>query len=183
MDASHCSDDDSPYDLSILLEASSGDAALDGATLDEATLDEPDLNRILDAIRFTLNRHRQSSGSVSVRLVSDDVIAELHQRCMGIAGPTDVLTFDLSDDPQRGSASSDADIHADIVISIETAAREARDRGHRSVHEVMLYAIHATLHLLGFDDHEEAAATRMHAEEDDVLTALGVGPVFGRTSE
>ena len=43
---------------------------------------------------------------------------------------------------------------------------------------MLLYAVHGLLHCAGFDDHETAAFDRMHAEEDRILRAIGVGPIF-----
>jgi ssRNA-specific RNase YbeY (16S rRNA maturation enzyme) len=44
--------------------------------------------------------------------------------------------------------------------------------------EALLYALHGLLHCLGHDDHDEAAYQAMHALEDALLDAIGVGPVF-----
>ena len=70
----------------------------------------------------------------------------------------------------------------EIVIGYETALREGTARQHPVGHEVLLYAVHGLLHLLGYDDHDEADAQAMHACEDEMLAELGIGPVYGRAA-
>ena len=78
---------------------------------------------------------------------------------------TDSLTFD----PVTG----------EVVVSAETALREAQDRGLEPARELALYAIHGTLHLVGFDDLEPNAKKRMRRAEKkylalyDAVTAAG----------
>ena len=115
------------------------------------------------------------TGEVRVRVVGDGAMAAAHERYAGEAGTTDVLTFDLSE----GEKSLDTD----ILVCSDEAARQAGARGHEPVRELLLYIIHGVLHCLGHDDHDEAAAARMHAEEDRVLVAMGVGPVYDRGGE
>lgn len=92
---------------------------------------------------------------VTVAIVSDRRIAEIHVEFMGLEGPTDVITFE----------------HGDIVISVETA-RAYAERYRQSVdHEVALYIVHGLLHLNGFDDLEPRARRRMHAVQARVMRA------------
>lgn len=71
-------------------------------------------------------------------------------------------------------------LEGDIIVSADTAAREAEARGHDLAAELALYAVHGALHLLGYDDADPADAQRMHDMEDEVLSAVGIGPVYGR---
>ena len=116
-------------------------------------------------------------GSVSIVLVGDRRMAELHQKFSGVPGPTDVLTFELEHDPD-GRATS-----GEIVVCVPFARREAKRRGTRSENELLLYALHGLLHLSGHDDREPAAHSHMHAEEDRILKTLGIGPVYRPASE
>jgi probable rRNA maturation factor len=90
---------------------------------------------------------------ISVAIVSDRRIAELHVDFMGIAGATDVITFD----------------HGDIVISAETARLHAAEYAQPVDHEVALYIVHGLLHLNGYDDLEPRARRRMHAVQSRVM--------------
>lgn len=93
---------------------------------------------------------------ISVVLVSDRRMAGLHERFMKVSGPTDVLTFQ----------------HGEIIISVETAQRNAHSFGTGTAREIRLYLIHGLLHLLGFDDQEPAAARRMATVQERILRAL-----------
>ena len=74
--------------------------------------------------------------AISVLIVSDRRMAELHQKFCGTSGPTDVLTFQ----------------HGEIVISAETAARQAKVFRSTLAGEIRLYLLHGLLHLAGFND-------------------------------
>jgi len=114
---------------------------------------------------------------LSLALVGDATMARLHERFMGIPGPTDVLTFELAHDA-RGRCMA-----GEVVVCVPHAARTARRLGVPLRHELLLYALHGLLHLTGHDDRDDAAYRRMHAAEDRVLTRLGVGPVFRRNGK
>lgn len=107
---------------------------------------------------------------LGVAVVDDEAMAELHRRHMGIDGPTDVLTFDLSDRP--------GEVVGDVAICLDEARRQAAERGHAVELEVLLYALHAVLHLTGYDDVDEASAAAMHAREDELLRAVGLPAVY-----
>lgn len=126
-----------------------------------------DLVRLSDALsaRFPIG------GEVRARVVNDDEMAALHLRHSKIEGTTDVLTFDLRDEP-------DAPLDTDIVVCLDEARREASTRGHSPERELLLYILHGALHCLGFDDHTDEGFVAMHRAEDELLAAAGVGPLF-----
>jgi probable rRNA maturation factor len=99
-------------------------------------------------------------------------MAELHQQFMGLPGPTDVLTFPLDKDA-RGRVTA-----GEVVICVSEARRRARAHGVPVEKELLLYALHGMLHLCGFDDRTDRDFAAMHRTEDQILTAIGVGPVF-----
>jgi probable rRNA maturation factor len=127
-----------------------------------------DLTRLLTAA----GRELDAPGELRLRVVHDPVMTDLHQRHTNVPGTTDVLTFDLR---PMGLGPVDAD----IVVCLDEARRQALTRGHAPERELLLYAVHGLLHCLGHDDHDDDAYQHMHAAEDRLLTALGVGPVFG----
>ncbi len=90
---------------------------------------------------------------VAVLIVSDAQIADLHQRFMQIAGPTDIITFE----------------HGDIAISAETAMRNAVRYNASLEEELELCIAHGLLHLSGFDDKRNCDAAAMRAAEMKVL--------------
>ena len=90
---------------------------------------------------------------VSIALVSDRRIADLHQRFLNQRGPTDVITFQ----------------HGEIVISAETARRQARAFRTSLEHELGLYIVHGLLHLRGFDDKTAAGAAEMKRVQEKLV--------------
>ena len=111
---------------------------------------------------------------LSVVIVDDARMAELHHRFMDIDETTDVLTFDLRD----AEAGAEAPIEGEVYVCRDEAARQASQRGHALGHELLLYAVHGLLHLAGYDDHEPDDHAAMHGEEDRLLEAIGVGRVY-----
>ena len=112
-----------------------------------------------------------SDGSLSIAIVGAAAMSRLHLAHSGIPGPTDVLTFDLGCDRRRGT------VDAEIVVCRDVARRRNPSR---PVNELALYVTHGILHLAGHDDHTPRGFARMHAREDELLTRLGLGPVFSR---
>jgi probable rRNA maturation factor len=111
-------------------------------------------------------------GEISVLLADDEAVRKLNLEYRGIDGPTDVLSFALYEgdipDPQP-------QIWGDIVISVETAARQAESVGSSLESEIGRLLIHGALHLFGYD-HEgpESGAREMQKMEEKVLTALAL---------
>ena len=101
---------------------------------------------------------------VVVALVDDPTIAELHERFLDKPGPTDVLSFP----------------HGEIVVSADTARREADRRGIAPLDELVLYVVHGALHLAGYTDRRDTDRRKMRAAERRVLVRLGIGDVFAR---
>jgi len=96
---------------------------------------------------------------IDVLLISDRKISELHRRFMGIAGPTDVITFQ----------------HGEIFISVETAQRQARTHRTSLAHELRLYLVHGLLHLHGFDDRDPGRRRRMQSVQEKVVLRASRG--------
>jgi len=156
-------DDDSPYEICVS---------------DEEDAHQPiDTEQIKCAVTTTLRQHHCNAARISVVLMGDARITVLNRQYLGHDEPTDVLSFDLSE------SDDGAPLEGEIVLSLETAAREAARRRHSTQAEALLYAVHGTLHLLGHDDQTVESAATMHAEEDRILTQLGVGPVYGGADE
>lgn len=115
--------------------------------------------------------HLDADGEVRVAVLDDAAMADAHVRYSRVQGTTDVLTFDLRESPHDP-------LDTDILICLDEAQRRAAELDHPAHHELLLYAIHGILHCLGEDDHDERAYAQMHRREDDILRAIGVGPVF-----
>jgi probable rRNA maturation factor len=109
---------------------------------------------------------------LSLALVGNARMAELHEQFMNVPGPTDVLTFELDHDA-RGRVTA-----GEVVVCVPYALREAARRGVPPRDELLLYALHGMLHLCGYDDLTDRDFAKMHKREDEILTELGVGRVF-----
>jgi probable rRNA maturation factor len=88
----------------------------------------------------------RKSGEIGVSFVSDKEICRLNRKFLRKNSPTDVLAFDLSFANARNK------ICADIVISCDTALRNAKILGTSVDYELNLYLVHGILHLLGYKD-------------------------------
>ncbi|MBI1303923.1 MAG: rRNA maturation RNase YbeY [Phycisphaera sp.] len=108
---------------------------------------------------------------IDVLLVGDDAMDAAHRRFMDIPGTTDVMSFPAHDESDPAAA-----VEADLVVSVDVAAREAAARGHAMDREILLYAVHGALHACGHRDDTPESAAAIHAEEDRIL-ALGAGGV------
>jgi len=114
---------------------------------------------------------------VSLVLVDDQRIQELNRDYRGIDRPTDVLSF-----AQRESVEGEEDfvseedewLLGDIVISMETAQRQATEYGHSLERELGFLIVHGCLHLLGYDHETEAERQVMREKEENILAALGL---------
>ncbi len=132
----------------------------------------------------------RATGEVRVRVIDDAEMAAAHLRYAGVEGTTDVLTFDLSDAAERPEKPTISVmcqdfnrslyvLDADILVCLDEAGRRARAGGYAVERELLLYVVHGVLHCLGWNDHDEAEACDMHRLEDEVLSGIGVGAVYG----
>ncbi len=99
--------------------------------------------------------------SFTLRFVSDREMQRLNRTYRARDRPTDVLSFpgDLEDAAQEGTAVVPQEGHlGDVVVSVPTAARQARSRGHDASREIRLLVLHGVLHCLGHD-HEQDDGT------------------------
>ncbi|MBM4367891.1 MAG: rRNA maturation RNase YbeY [Deltaproteobacteria bacterium] len=101
---------------------------------------------------------------LSVLLCDDAFIAELNRQYRQKEGPTDVLSFAMDDERVLG----------DVVISLDTARRQAEAIGHALDDELRVLLVHGCLHLLGHDHEAPGDDARMAAEESRCLVGLGL---------
>lgn len=120
-------------------------------------------------------------GEVRVRIVNDAQMTADHREFLDIDQTTDVLTFDCSiraDATTAGLAPGTLILDVDINVCLDEAERRATEHGWNRERELLLYVVHGLLHCTGFDDLDEESAARMHAREDELLTAIGVGATY-----
>lgn len=127
----------------------------------ELPADEVELTRLA---RRTLEGERVSRGELSISLVDEDEMADLHERYMGEPGPTDVLSFSLDETDEDEPDAEDAPrLLGDVVIAPSVAARNnPRD----PAGELRLLLVHGVLHLLGYDHEDAEERAQMWSRQD-----------------
>ena len=139
---------------------------------------------LLPAVQALTQRILDAAGCpgalVSVDFIGDVRMRRLNRTYRGLDAPTDVLAFAMRE--ARGPRTP---LLGDVVISLDTAARQAAAQGHDLRREIAILLVHGILHLLGFD-HERGApeARRMKVKERAILKSLIPLPplVAGRRS-
>lgn len=130
-----------------------------------------DQRRLTAAVRRTLQVEGfDRSAEVSIVLVDDEEMHELNKHYRGIDKPTDVLSFSQLE----GETPEIADmpvVLGDIVISVDTAGKQAEQRGRALSDELDLLVVHGMLHLLGYDDQTDEGADEMREHEKRILVS------------
>ncbi|MDO5014447.1 MAG: rRNA maturation RNase YbeY [Clostridia bacterium] len=117
------------------------------------------------------------NAEISVVFTDDEGIRDLNNKFRNIDAPTDVLSFPLGKDGSWEVNHDTSDILlGDIVISMETAVRQAEEFGHDLSREIGYLVVHSMLHLLGYE-HEKGGIEhlRMREKEEECLAKLGLG--------
>jgi len=107
---------------------------------------------------------------LSLSLVDDEKITALNQKYLSRSRPTDVLAFSM----REGEFSEiNPSLLGDIVVSVETAKKQAETKGHSLEEELCLLIIHGILHLVGYD-HEipGSQAKEMRKKERELFSIM-----------
>jgi rRNA maturation RNase YbeY len=117
-------------------------------------LREIDRGRAAELSRSVLDRIGRTDAALTVTFIRDRAMRRLNRDYRGIDGPTDVLSFAYHEGEEAPACDETSHI-GDVVISVETAGRYARELGLSFDREIELLVIHGALHLAGYD-HETA---------------------------
>lgn len=129
-----------------------------------------DPSEIRKISRQILNSWETPEGEVSLLFVEDREIAKYNRHYLGRKGPTNVLAF-----PMKEGLYGEVNplLLGDVVISTETAGREAWEAGISLAERVRFLLVHGLLHLLGFDhERSEPEARRMEAKTDEIINRI-----------
>lgn len=146
----------------------------------------PDLpaetERLLDRILRTGIERTEGPRNVQVSLLltGDAQIREMNREFRGVDRSTDVLSFPMLDYLESGGVEDKQLVYetdpetgevmlGDIVVSMETALRQAGEYGHGLDRELAFLAVHGLLHLRGYDHERESGRRRMRAKEEEIL--------------
>lgn len=128
-------------------------------------LDRAGLRR---AAEIALAAERYRAGELALVFVDDRRIARLNARYLGHCGPTDVLAFGSTSQSHRLQRGAPRWL-GDIVISTQTAQRQAPHWRRRVGEELAEYVIHGVLHLAGYDDATATGRRRMERRQEALL--------------
>jgi probable rRNA maturation factor len=107
-----------------------------------------DVDRVTRAAELAMAGSPYVAGEISIAVVDDRSIHELNRQFLDHDYPTDVLSFPL--------VAAGNHLEGEIVVSVDTAAREAAEVGWSTEDELLLYVVHGALHLAGFADKDPA---------------------------
>ena len=113
---------------------------------------------------------------LSIRLTGDEVVRALNSEWRGKDRPTNVLSFPMASEPDFGLANVAGQelLLGDIVLARGVCEREATEKNIPVERHATHLLIHGTLHLLGYDHHDEVEATDMEQREVRALARLGI---------
>ena len=129
---------------------------------------------LIDVARYALGRMDvHPAAELSIHIVDEPTIEDLHVRWLDLPGPTDVMSFPM-DELTPGSGHPEApqpgpSMLGDIVLCPDFAARQAEKAGHPLSHELVLLTVHGLLHLLGYDHIEADEERRMFSLQNGLL--------------
>ena len=129
-----------------------------------------DFQRVRQALNNMLENLNCQNKEISLLFVDDDGIREFNKRYLGRDYPTNVIAFSMT---EGEFGNINPDLLGDIIISVETASRDALSANIEFEEELDYLMIHGILHLLGYD-HEtsEAEEKRMKKKEGEIFFAL-----------
>ena len=134
-----------------------------------------DRKRLIEAARKSLQVEGfDKPAEISIMITDDEQIHALNRDYRGIDRPTDVLSFSQLEGEQV-SLEGEVVALGDVVISIETARKQAEERGHSADDEIELLVIHGVLHLLGYDDQSDSNAAQMRKHAKAILDRIRDG--------
>lgn len=127
--------------------------------------------KIQTTARHILNALGYPDAQLSILIVDDDQIAELNETYLNHSGPTNVISFPM----QEGRFSDiTPGLLGDVVISADTAHREAVDAEMEMTDRFDQLLIHGILHLVGYDHvNSEEAAAAMEKKSNELMERIG----------
>lgn len=144
---------------------------------DKIVLGEYLEKRLQDGLNAVAKLHDlDDMTEVDITIVDDEEIHQLNRDYRNVDRPTDVLSFALDEDDEDEPELLEGQLHllGDIIISAETAARQAEEFGHGLEREIVYLAVHGLLHLLGYDHMVEEDKVIMRAKEEEALRAINL---------
>ncbi|WP_088282728.1 rRNA maturation RNase YbeY [Kineosporia sp. A_224] len=131
-------------------------------------VDETEIVALSRHVLAEMRVHPQAE--LSVILVDEAAMEQLHVQWMDEPGPTDVLSFPMDElRPGSDEEESPAGLLGDVVLCPQVAAKQAETAGHTTQEELLLLTTHGILHLLGYDHAEPDEEKEMFALQRRLL--------------
>jgi probable rRNA maturation factor len=119
--------------------------------------------------------HVHADADLSIVLVDEGAMEQLHVQWMDEPGPTDVLSFPMDElRPGTEETETPPGLLGDIVLCPQVAQAQAETAGHSTQEELLLLTTHGILHLLGFDHAEPAEEKEMFGIQRDILIGFAM---------
>ena len=133
-------------------------------------------DELISVARFVISKMDVNpAAELSMVLVDQSAMADLHMRWMDLPGPTDVMSFPM-DELVPGGRPDATDpgpaILGDIVLCPDFARKQAREAKRSFEHELAMLTIHGVLHLLGYDHAEPEEEREMFGLQNRILDAF-----------
>jgi probable rRNA maturation factor len=125
-------------------------------------------DRVRHAVTLVLKDAGIADATISIAVVDDPTIHDLNRRFLQHDYPTDVLSFILEQTEQG--------LDGEVIVSADYALRSAHEYRWSAEDELLLYILHGTLHLVGYDDQDERSLTLMRDRERHYLLMCNVTP-------
>ncbi len=119
---------------------------------------------------------------ISVRLASDEAVRALNARWRGKDADTNVLSFPMAEAADFVVDSGPELMLGDMILARGVCAEEAAGKGVAIADHAAHLIVHGTLHLLGYDHRDDAAAEDMEAREVRALSRLGIADPYAGTA-
>ncbi len=136
------------------------------------------LKQIVSALLAELN---VSEAELGIHLVGAKEMARVNWQFLQHEGSTDVITFDHTE-KRKAESGKRKQIHGELFICVDDAIQQAKAFGTTWQAEVVRYAVHGVLHLLGYDDLKPQLRREMKREENRLVRKLTVKFSFAERS-
>ncbi len=139
-----------------------------------------DTARLEQRLHVAIAAESPAAAEITVVLVDDAEIHRLNREFLDHDWPTDVITF-FEENPEETGDSDEIrgcgrGIAGELVVSVETAQREATQQGWSIDDELLLYSVHGWLHLCGYDDLTDDERPHMRRREREIMGLFGLSP-------
>jgi probable rRNA maturation factor len=121
---------------------------------------------------------------ISILLTGDEQVQALNAKWRGKDKPTNVLSFPMAEEPELQSTNIAGGelLLGDIILARGVCEREAEEKGVALEQHLTHLLVHGTLHLLGYDHHDDAEAAEMEEREVRALDRLGIANPYEVTA-